>query len=264
VSAISLFCVPYAGGSATAIYGRWGRYLARDIEVVPLELAGHGRRMTEAFHESIEEAVGDMLRAIAPAARSCPYAIYGHSMGTVVTYELVRAIGAAGLPSPAAVFLSGRNPPHRLYPRKSLHLLADGPFLEEIRRIGGTPEQFFEMKELVRAFLPILRSDYRLIERYRFTEPVHEMDADLMFLYSDRDALVTKPDIYEWQRYSQRRFTVAEFTGGHFFINERAEEICRLVTTALHGAPALRLAPDSGRAAWRAVVPEGNLASCVE
>ena len=74
-------------------------------------------------------------------------------MGTVIIYELVKAIARCGLPSPAALFLSGRNPPHLRYAGRDLHCLSDAAFLEEIKGIGGTPKAFFEIKGLVETFL---------------------------------------------------------------------------------------------------------------
>lgn len=228
-----LFGVPYAGGSAAAIYGKWARDLPKQIKVVPLEPAGHGRRMNEPFHQSIAETVEDMLSAISPVARSRPYAIYGHSMGCIVTYELVKALEAAGVPSPKAVFLSGRNPPHCAYAQRNLHVLSDDRFLEEIKQLGGTPAQLFDMPELLGTFLPILRNDYRITELYRFAHPVHVTSADLIYLHSDRDAMVKKAQAYEWQRYGRNGFQLMEFPGGHFFINDCGREICALIADAL-------------------------------
>ncbi len=224
-----LFGVPYAGGSAAAIYGRWARDLPKQIKVVPLEPAGHGRRMNEPFHQSIAETVEDMLSAIRPVARSRPYGIYGHSMGCILAYELVKAVETAGLPSPKAVFLSGRQPPHCAYTQRNLHVLSDERFLQEIRQLGGTPAQLFEMPDLIGTFLPILRNDYRITELYRFSAPSHVTNADVIFLYSDRDAMVGKPQACEWQRYGRGRFELREFPGGHFFINDCGREICALI-----------------------------------
>lgn len=230
---IHLFGVPYAGGSAAAIYGKWARDLPRSIKIVPLEPAGHGRRMNEPFHQSVAETVESMLGAIRPIAAASPYAICGHSMGCIVTYELVKALERAGLPSPRTVFLSGRNPPHCAYEQRNLHLLSDERFLAEIKRLGGTPAQLFDMPELLGTFLPILRSDYRIIELYRFAQPIHVTDADVVVLHSDRDAMVTRPQACEWQRYTRGRFELCEFPGGHFFINDCGREICALIAERL-------------------------------
>lgn len=231
MNAIYLFGIPYAGGSAAAIYGRWARHLQGRFKVVPLELAGHGRRMGEPFHDTMAEVVDDLFHAVSPVAREHPYSLYGHSMGCAVAYELVKKLESQGYPPPRTVFLSGRNPPHHHYARSPLHLMADDVFLREIRKLGGTPDEFFEMKSLIEAFLPIIRSDYRIIERYAFTPPAHVMDADLVFLHSDGDPLVTEPALQEWRGYCTGRFEVGRFNGGHFFINDQGEKICELVSS---------------------------------
>ncbi len=229
----TLFCLPYAGASAAATYCRWQRHLPQTIKVAPLELAGHGRRMAEPFYASLDEAVADLLAAISPVARSAPYAIYGHSMGCVMAYELARAAAAAGLAPPKALFLSGRNPPHYIYQRQNLHLLSNELFLAEIGKLGGTPQGFFKMKDFTDTFLPILRSDYRLIERYRHPTPMHVSVADTTFFNSDDDTLVSKPAVFEWQRYTSGAFVLKDFQGGHFFINDCQQEICREIAERL-------------------------------
>lgn len=224
---ITLFGIPFAGGSAAGTYGRWGRFLPASIKMVPLELAGRGRRMQEPFCASVAATVADLLDKVAKVAAHEPYAIYGHSMGTVIGYELIKALAAAGLPGPQAIFFSGRQPPHHIYQRKILHVLDDAGFMEEIKKLGGTPDGFFDMPDLVKAFLPILRCDYRMIELYQVTLPLHVSHADIVFFYSDQDSLVSKPAICEWERYTHGQLVLRDFHGGHFFINDNAEPICR-------------------------------------
>jgi medium-chain acyl-[acyl-carrier-protein] hydrolase len=231
VRKIVLFGIPFAGGSAAAIYGKWIRHLGNDFQLIPLELAGHGRRTNEPFHENIAAAVDDMLKAVKDIAHTHTYAFYGHSMGCVLTYELLRSIANAGLPGPQTVFLSGRNPPHHIYAGKDIHYLSDDAFIAEIKKIGGTPLEFFELPSLVQMFLPILRSDYRLIERYRHIEPRHITSANLVFLASDTDSLVTQPQVSEWSRYTSAHFELHNFSGGHFFINQAYPDICKLIVS---------------------------------
>jgi len=228
-----LFGLPYAGGWAAGLYGRWSAKLPRHIEVVPLELAGHGRRMGEPFDDSLESAVADLLRRVREVARSQPYAVFGHSMGGTLAYEIVKALELGGLPPPKALFVSGCQPPHAPSRNKGLHLLSDEILLREICRLGGTPKEFLDAPELVKTFLPILRSDCRLLERYRFRERVHVMKTELVVLHGDRDPLAGKPGIFEWQRYTPFGLRVHEFTGDHFFVNKHTDMICRLVADTL-------------------------------
>lgn len=233
MQSIDLFCLPYAGGSAKAIYGKWVQQLEPWIELKPLELAGHGKRMAEPFASSVQSAVEDLLDTMHPQITERPYAIYAHSMGTILAYELTVAIRSAGLPEPCVLFLSGRQPPHYKYEDKGIHKLPDDAFLNEIRSMGGTPGELFEMKELLKLFLPVLRNDYRIIENYRFQEPVQSVCADLVYFFSDDDSLVGKPSIYEWDRYTSRAFEFHEFQGGHFFLNENWVKICSVINQKL-------------------------------
>jgi surfactin synthase thioesterase subunit len=225
-----LFTVPYAGGSATATYSRWGSFLSDDIKVMPLELAGHGRRMKEAFLPNIMDDVEELFKLIKPIAQSAPYMIMGHSMGTIIAYELLKRIKSEGLPDPKGVFLSGRNPPHLPYHGEILHVLNDEQFLDRIKKIGGTPDSFFEIKDLLNTFLPILRSDYRKIELYQFQRPNEYFNTKFVFFFSDNDLHVTKPEIFEWRKYADD-LQVHDFSGGHFFINDNVEAMCSVVNS---------------------------------
>ena len=40
---INLFCLPYAGSSASVFF-KWKKYLDEDIMLYPIELAGRGKR----------------------------------------------------------------------------------------------------------------------------------------------------------------------------------------------------------------------------
>jgi medium-chain acyl-[acyl-carrier-protein] hydrolase len=230
---LHLFCVAYAGGTAAAAYGRWARLLPASIQVVPLELAGHGRRASEPFHDSVEAVVRDLAATVTPVARQARYAFYGHSMGTTVVYELVQQLADKGLPAPEALFLSGGSPPHYPHPQRHIHLLSDELFLAEIHRLGGTPASFFKTSDLVQAFLPVLRSDYQLIDRYKPHHPVHVTSAQIVVLQGKSDPLVTEYAAKLWHEYTRGAFEMHLFCGDHFFINQHTSAICHLVAGVL-------------------------------
>jgi medium-chain acyl-[acyl-carrier-protein] hydrolase len=242
---MNLFCIPYAGGSAKIIFNGWQQALPSSIKVIPLELAGHGVRIDEPFHGSIEATVADIVSAIKSSVTAAPYAIYGHSMGSLIAYELTKALNAAGLPAPKTVFLSGRKPPHNCSKPRNIHRYNDTLLLEEMKKLGGTPKVFFEVKELVKAFLPIFRNDYRILELYQFVEPIRPTSADIVFFHSDGDAVVEGPEVNEWAKYTTGLFTRKNFQGGHFFINDNRQAICDIISEYLESEA------------------EGNLLQCV-
>lgn len=230
---MNLFCIPYAGGSAKIIFNAWQQALASSIKVIPLELAGHGIRIDEPFHASVEAAALDIVANIKTSVITTPYAIYGHSMGSLIAYELLKALAAAGLPPPKAVFLSGRKPPHNCPAPRNIHRYNDTLLLEEMKKLGGTPKVFFEMKDLIKAFLPIFRNDYRILEQYQFAEPIQTTSANIVFFHSDKDAVVAGPEVNEWKKYTTGFFAIKKFEGDHFFINDKRKEICDIISEVL-------------------------------
>ena len=141
---IKLFCLPFAGGSAT-IYNNWSSILSDNIVLCPIELAGRGKRITEKCYENLEEAVNDIYNRIVNDIIDYDYAIFGHSMGALLTYELTQKIMSMGLPAPLHVFFSGRYPPG--LPRRSKPFSKMNPveFEEAILALGGTPSRIFSV-----------------------------------------------------------------------------------------------------------------------
>ncbi|MET1255515.1 thioesterase II family protein [Aliikangiella maris] len=226
---LKLFLVPFAGSAAMSAYSSWQPHLS-NFDVKLYDYPGHGKRMNEPLSANIAETAQDLLDFIQSQLTDDneSYIMYAHSMGCLVLFEMFKRLSDSALTPPAQVFLSGRNPPHYQYRDKILHVLEDKEFLQEIKRIGGTPKEFFNWPELVNLFLPILKNDYRICEQYQFA-PASEKLTDLTFFYSDNDYMVTKAKVKEWGDYVKGDFRLLEFEGDHFFIYEYVEEICKLI-----------------------------------
>lgn len=217
---IKLFCIPYAGGSAH-VYKSWKKYLDDRIELFPVELAGHGIRMDEELYQDIDAAVEDTLRTIRPHLSNGPYALFGHSLGSRIAYELLHRIVIEGLPEPVHVFFSGRGAPHMLHERKViLHQLDDDAFKQAIIGFGGTPANFFDHPELVEVFLPVLRNDFRLSEIFVPDEPIRAFQRDITILTGNTDEHVSG-DIAEWEKHTTAHCRIYPFDGGHFFLHSQ-------------------------------------------
>src|ERR1700678_1064704 len=91
-----LFCLPFAGGSATAFAG-WGEKLKPGIEVWAAHPRGRGIRYTEPPQRSVAEMAQDSLPVLR-AHLDLPFAFYGHSVGGLLALELAQQLRAEGLP----------------------------------------------------------------------------------------------------------------------------------------------------------------------
>src|SRR3954463_501070 len=91
---LRLVCLPYAGGSAS-IYHGWASELDDDVELVAVQLPGRGPRLREAPFTQMEALLGALVEAMAPLD-DAPFALFGHSMGALVGFELARWLRAQG------------------------------------------------------------------------------------------------------------------------------------------------------------------------
>src|SRR5215211_3445687 len=107
---LRLFCIPHAGGSASA-YQAWSNILAPAIEVVSVQLPGRENRYFEPLYHGIEPLVQDLAQAIAPWLDK-PFAIFGHSMGALVGFELARHLRRQDLPEPLSLYVAAFRAPH--------------------------------------------------------------------------------------------------------------------------------------------------------
>lgn len=230
LSKIKLFCLPYAGGSS-AIFMDWTRDLDKKIQLIPVELAGRGRRFTEPFYRSIDDAVNDIHLQIASELDGSQIAFFGHSMGSILAYELAYKIKSLNYEAPFHLFFSGSDAPHLKCNEKKRYKLPDEEFLHEINELEGTPKEFFEQKELVDIFLPVLRNDFMIIEQYVYREKPIKLNSDISVLYGKDEEI--KGDIKEWKIHTQKSCNVHEFEGGHFFINEQRKKVIELINHTL-------------------------------
>src|SRR5690348_12875642 len=125
-----LVCLPYAGGS-TAAFRSWETALADAIELWRVQLPGRGARIAEPPYTRLRP----LVRALAQVLQSAtdrPYALFGHSMGALLAYEVALALRADGRPPPRRLIVSGHRAPHLPPPRTPIHQLDDGAFLEEV------------------------------------------------------------------------------------------------------------------------------------
>lgn len=227
---ITLFCFPYAGGSAS-IYYSWRKYINDCIELVPVELAGKGKRFNEQVYDNIEDVVDDVYGIVKEKING-PYALLGHSMGSVVAYELAHRIKNSRLTNPNYLFVSGRKPPHIKDEEKIRHLLPDDEFKKEIIDMGGTPKDVFENKELEDLFLPIIRNDFKLVENYKYIKKP-PLDIETIVFYGDEEE-IDDDEAKQWNIHTNKECSVFKMKGDHFFINDSAKEVVSIINNIIN------------------------------
>ncbi|MDX2258336.1 MAG: AMP-binding protein, partial [Hyphomicrobiaceae bacterium] len=217
---IKLYCLPHGGGSARA-YAAWGDLLPDWIEVVALELPGHGRRRAEPAIDDMGRLVAALVAEIG-ADIDRPYAIFGHSVGALVAFETARALVASGADAPLRVFLAGYAASSRAA-AQPMSGLCDGDLIDALAALGGLGGQAGDGLDAVRAdrelaalVLAAVRADFRLAEAHAI-EPAARLAVPLTVLGGADDESVCSADLHGWSAHAAAGFQACVLPGGHFF-----------------------------------------------
>jgi len=226
---IRLFCIPPAGGSAR-LFLSWRELLPAHIALYAVELPGRGARLGEAPFKS----VSSLLEVLGPAVmRHCnvPYALFGHSMGGLLAYELACQLRGNGVRPPLHLFVSGARAPH-LPDRAWCHTLPDDALIAALREMGGFPDEVLSSAALMQMLLPVIRADAELTERYAHIERP-PLDCPLKAVFGEDDKLVPREQVEAWHGYTRGPFSVADCPGGHDFLSTFTARVAALVSETL-------------------------------
>lgn len=231
-SPVRLACLPYAGGSASLFFPV-SRALHPSVEVLAVQYPGRQTRLHEPRIDNVPEFTDQIFAALRHLDDK-PLALFGHSMGAVLAYEVALRLQDAGLPAPVRLFASGRRAPSR-YRDEQVHTGSDAAVVAELRELSGTNEMLLGDPEVLAMILPAIRSDYTAIERYRH-EPGRRIGCPVTVLTGDSDPRVSLEEANAWAEHTTQACETVVFRGGHFFLLDRAAEVIDLVARRLRTA----------------------------
>ncbi|TMC11065.1 MAG: thioesterase [Chloroflexi bacterium] len=228
---VTLFCLPFAGGGAGA-FREWPDLLPDDVEVCPVHLPGREARFAEPPIDDVGALVGPLLLGLTPHLDG-PFALYGHSMGGLIAFELADRLRRRGV-APAWFFASGVRGPHRPRRAEPRHGLPDDQFLAAVRQLNGTPPELLANPEILELLLPMLRSDFRLAETYRYL-PRPPLDCPVVAFGGRDDPDVSVEDLEAWRQQAAGHFEVHVLPGDHFFLGSARADLLRIIGERLAG-----------------------------
>lgn len=235
----TLVCFPHAGGSASAHF-TLSAQLCTAAEVLIVQYPGRQDRLAEPALEDLRQVADEATRALLPW-QDRPLALFGHSMGSLVAYEVALRLERLGR-APLGLIASGHAAPC-VPPNVVVHDLDDRRFTEHVAELSGTPPELLTDKHLLALALPSLRADFTAVETYLDRAGVR-LGCPISGYCGNQDGSIPPDGFEKWADYTRGRWTSRFFDGGHFYLQSQEHEVARAIRQDLAdftaAAPAAR------------------------
>lgn len=162
-----------------------------------------------------------------------PFAFFGHSLGALVAFELVRGLRRNGFHQPQILFVSACRAPHVADPHPPIHALPDREFLEALQQWNGIPSELLDQPEALQLLLPILRADFEAIENYVGPAEETPFRFPIVAYGGLDDPRLSREHLEGWALHTNSGFQSQYFPGDHFFIKTARESVIDSIAAQL-------------------------------
>lgn len=224
-----LVCFPYAGGGEN-LYRDWvGRIPGTDV-VAP-RFAGRGSRFTEPAETDFAAVLDELVQALEPL-HDAEIALFGHSLGGLLAFEVGRSLAARGH-RPTLLIVSGCAAPRVISSAPKTRNLSDTALRTELAEFGLVPREAFDNDQLMDLLLAVLRADLDVQDSYRLDAATPPLGCPLHLYYGSDE--VPEPDRLRrtWAEVVSGPIDVSGFPGGHFFVHTARQDVLAAVCTDL-------------------------------
>lgn len=219
-AAPTLYIFPHAGGSAQ-YYVPFAKTFTSDIKRVAVQYPGRDGIHDLGSFTGIPELAARVYATLSTSHRSDGrMALFGHSMGALLAFEVARRFEAAGAPV-AALFVSASAAPGRIgyeYIPES-----DQGLLRALGEMTGANPEFLEDEEFAAKILPTLRG-LKAVANYE-CPPDARVSCPIFAFLGDDDEVATYEKVMPWSERTTGEFTARVFTGHHFYLNDHLPEL---------------------------------------
>ena len=224
---LRLFCFPYAAGGAS-IFSSWPSQLPSEVDVIPLQLPGRENNWNHDPFTEMLPLVQILVQVLQPYL-DMPYALLGHSMGGLISFELARELCKQNEPAPVHMFVSGMRAPQLPDPDPPMSELPESEFLAELSRRYTTVDQFPQDAELMKMILPLLRADIALCESYVYASGP-PLDFPISVFGGLADPKANREELSAWRAQTCSSFSLRMFPGEHFFLQSAQMSFLRVLS----------------------------------
>jgi medium-chain acyl-[acyl-carrier-protein] hydrolase len=228
---LRLFCFPHAG-AGSVIYRDWFGAFPEHFDVCAIEPPG---RLARRRERSIGE-VGEFTKALELALDpylDMPFAFVGYSLGSLMAFELARALRRHRKLEPAHLIVAAHKAPQM--PRRQTPISGEPKhaFVRELERRYGPFEPVIKADpEMLDMVVDIMRIDLAMLENYQYQAEA-PLACPILAIGGSEDVSLIPAELEGWGAQTAAAFRTEWFPGGHFFMREHGSKLRALVNSQI-------------------------------
>jgi surfactin synthase thioesterase subunit len=211
------------------VFRDWAASLPKEIEVCPVCLPGEDLR--EDCVTNIHELVPAMADGLSPYFDK-PFAMFGHSMGAIIAFELLRLLQQQHRAEALHLFVSARTAPGVARKEEPFYNLPHAELIDKLKQLNGTPREILDNKDILELMLPRVRADFQLNETYLY-EAGEPLRCPITAYAGAEDCHASAEDMREWERQTAANFQFQVMPGDHFFLQTERTTLLQSISAAL-------------------------------
>lgn len=210
---IKLITIPFAGDMGFS-FMQWKEIFSDKVKLCNIVYPGRGGSLEEDYAKSWSELIDNVYKQILKEVSDDDYVIFGHSMGSIVLYEIYYKLIKNKCKMPKFIIFSGSDIPKGEH--ENLSELDEEAFKEYFYDLGGFSSESLENEELLEYIFEVLREDVRLLDEYEYVLKDQKINCPVVVMNGkDDDLISTKED---WAKLTNKSCKYIEFSGGHFYL----------------------------------------------
>ncbi|MFE1782472.1 thioesterase domain-containing protein [Streptomyces sp. NPDC059506] len=235
--AARLFLFHHAGGSHL-LYRGWAAHFPQDWELCLLEAPGRGQLQALPLIDDCDRLVDYFHTAITPLLDR-PFGFFGHSMGSLIAYQLTRRLHREGEPLPTWLGVSAYGAPRvEAGTDDRPHLMSDDELRGWLRSVGGCTPQLLDNDAVWLTFAPVFRSDFKLLDTWAPLQDPEPLPVPLSVFGGRRDKLIGEDHLLSWRGFTTRFCGLEMYEGDHFYVMDHRRPLATAITAAMRSAAA--------------------------
>jgi surfactin synthase thioesterase subunit/acyl carrier protein len=235
--AVRLFMFHHAGGSHL-LYRGWAEHFPEDWELCLLEAPGRGQLQALPLIDDCDRLVEYFHTAIAPLLDR-PFGFFGHSMGSLIAYQLTRRLLREGDPLPSWLGVSAYGAPlGEAGADGRPHLMPDDELRGWLRNAGGSPPELLDDDDVWCKFSPIFRSDFKVVDTWSPPPIPEPLPVPLSVFGGRRDRVIGEANLLSWRAFTTHFRGLEMYEGDHFYLMNHRRPLALAITAAMRSATA--------------------------